>query len=263
IPPSPTPSCSLETASFDFSELVTEIRLLREEMKEYRTEMQEFRTTISNLTVTVGSCQLQIDALTTRVNEMEKQRCEGTNDTTSVLEQTISELKMELNHRDQELLCNDIEIAGIPEDTNERGIHLALTVAQKLGVVLEERDIVDAQRAGTFKRTMSDNSPISRPRPLVVRLTRRTHRDQMLAAARVRRDITTAGLGLALADQRIYVNERLTQTNRRLFYKARVESLRVQWKYLWTREGKIYVRKEHGSPRHRIRSENDFNKVFG
>jgi hypothetical protein len=257
---SPTECAGTASAS---TELITELRLLREEVRATRAEMLEFRTTLNSLTAAVEVCNRRIDELTARVFAVEQQREDTTNSTTAALEQTVADLKLDLNARDQELLCNDVEIAGIPEEKSERCCHIVLAVAQKLGVTLEERDLVSAERAGSVRRAEAQDTVPPRPRPLVVRLARRALRDQLLAAARVRRDATTAGLGLSSAARPFYVNERLTPTNRHLFYKARSESTRIQWKYVWTREGKIYARKEHGAPRHRLRSENDIAKVFG
>lgn len=245
------------------SDLVVEMRLLREEVRASRAEMQEFRCAISSLTSAVSACSRRIDDLTTRVETLEnRQREPLTPGGTSALEQTIAELKLELNDRDQELLCNDIEIAGIPEEKNENSTHIIMTVATKLGVTLDERDVVSAERAGAARRAESDGQA-ARPRPLVVRLARRVQRDELLNAARVRRNVTTAGLGLASTECRFYVNERLTRVNRSLFYKARTESQRANWKYVWTRDGKIFTRKEHGASRHRLRSETDMTKIFG
>ncbi|XP_063538677.1 uncharacterized protein LOC134747927 [Cydia strobilella] len=178
------------------------------------------------------------------------------------LEQTIASLKMDINDRDQEILSNDIEISGIPEETNERALHLALSVSNKLGVTLDDKDIVHAERAGPLRRGEPQDGGAPRPRPLVVRLARRAQRDQLLAAARVRRGITTADMGLTSTPKTFYVNERLTRHNRQLFYKARAEASSRNWKFVWTRDGCIYARKEPGGPRHRLRTEADVDKVF-
>lgn len=241
------------------SELVNELRLFREEIK---AELRDFKLAITDLTAAVNICNKRVDDLAERVEIVERFQRDGSAVAASSLQNAITELKLELNDRDQELLRNDIEIAGIPEQNHERYIHLALTAASKLGVNLEERDIVSVERAGPVRR-MEEAGSRPRPRPIVVRLARRAHRDQLLEAARVRRGVTTAGLGVDSDTQRFYVNERLTHMNRQLFYKARGEALRAHWKYVWTREGKIFVRKEHGSPRHRIRSDDELDKFFG
>ncbi|GBP28618.1 hypothetical protein EVAR_85817_1 [Eumeta japonica] len=102
-----------------------------------------------------------------------------------------------------------------------------------------------------------------RPRPLVLRLARRVHRDRLLAAARVRRSTTTAGLALSFDERRLYLNERLTRLNRQVFYTAHRDSLNANWKYVRTRDGKIYARKEHGTPRYRLRAEIKIEQIFG
>lgn len=123
---------------------------------------------------------------------------------------------------------------------------------------------MSAGRAGGVRRVdvREDVAAHPRPRPLVVRLARRSLRDQLLTAARVRRGATTADMGMVSGAKRFYVNERLTRHNRHLFYRARAEGARAQWKYVWTKGGSIYARKEHGAPRYRLRCEDDLKKYF-
>lgn len=98
-----------------------------------------------------------------------------------------------------------------------------------------------------------------------MRLARRVLRDQLLKEARVRRGVTTEGVGLPGSPRRFYVNERLTRVNRMLFRKARECKENCGWRYAWTRDGKIYVRQRSGvsEPKHRIYNENDLMRVFG
>ncbi|XP_061722895.1 uncharacterized protein LOC133529229 [Cydia pomonella] len=188
------------------------------------------------------------------------------NNTESTLLETVTQLKMELNARDQDQLLNDIEISSVPEENGENTIHIVTTLGQKLGVTLSEHDIIDATRVGRASQLNEGVQGLSsRPRLLVVRLARRAVRDRLLQAARVRRGATTEGTGLPGPNSRFYINERLTVINRRLFQKTRQLKEQLGWRYAWTRDGKIYVRQRPGaeSPRHRIRSELDLERVFG
>lgn len=47
-----------------------------------------------------------------------------------------------------------------------------------------------------------------------------------------------------------------------LFQKARALARDWGYKYVWIREGKIFVRQEQGKLRHQIRTETDLTKVF-
>ncbi|XP_047984695.1 uncharacterized protein LOC125225161 [Leguminivora glycinivorella] len=278
----PSPSTSevpVDVDAASTSEIIAELRMCREEMQKMRIEMQQFNKIVSDLTEDVKKCNIRIDECNERIDEcserigdlsarvevVERQQSAKLSDDTADLERKIAELQQDINYRDQELLSNDIEIAGIPETNNEQGIHLVLTVANKLGVSIEEGDVVSAERAGPVRREEAGatGGPGGRPRPLVVRLTRRAPRDRLLAAARVRRDVTTDGMGLAEPARRFYVNERLTRHNRQLFHKAREDASRMHWKYVWTRDGAIFARKDHGLGRYRLRTESDLPKVFG
>lgn len=103
------------------------------------------------------------------------------------------------------------------------------------------------------------------PRPIVVRLTRRALRDELLRAARVRRGATTEGTGLPGIPRRFFINERLTKANRHLFRRTRELAEKHKWRYAWTKDGRIFVRQYQGadSSRHRIKNDQDLIRVFG
>lgn len=174
----------------------------------------------------------------------------------------VTQLQADMAERDQALLSNDLEIAGYPESPNENCVHVVLTVANKVGVELNVKDIVSANRAGPARTASADNMP-PRTRPLIVRLTHRATRDALLQAARTRRNLNTEGLKLSGPIRSLYINERLTKNNRLIFQKARALGRDMRFKYIWTREGKIFARQEHGKPRHRIRNETDLLNIFG
>lgn len=247
-------------------QLIAEIRQFREELRAVRIEMQDFRSVMSDATAAISSCNSRIDELTLRMEVLERdQSSQANKNDTSILEQTIAELKRQLNDRDQDMLVNDIEITGIPEAKMEGPIHIVLAISNKLGVALAEEDIVSAERAGPPRQQQAEGEPAPRPRPLAVRLARRALRDQLLSAARVRRGATTADLNLATTASPcpFYVNERLTRSNRQIFRQAREASRCKNWKYVWTREGRVYAREVHGAPRYRLYSEEDVVRVFG
>ncbi|CAG9137671.1 unnamed protein product [Plutella xylostella] len=104
---------------------------------------------------------------------------------------------------------------------------------------------------------------VGRPRPLVVRFTRRAVKDELTAAARVRRGATSADLSQSSAPRPFYVNERLTKYNRQLYYQTREVGRRLSWRFLWTKKGRIYARQGQDTPRHWIRSADDISRVFG
>lgn len=277
------------TAEFTEMELQLHTRTLQEEMMsefnkmqqsifaelssfkaEFRTlcsEMRDFKKEFSELRSSLVSCTDRVIAVENRVMLLEQERSEGVNlDQVMALERTIYELKSELNDREQESLLNDVEITGLPEQKGENPVHFVSVLATAIGLSLNEQDIVFAERSGAVPRPPQgeSSSAAARPRKIVLRFSRRSTHDAYLRAARVRRGLSSADLGVDGSPAvRVFVNERLSRLNRQLFAKAREECRRRQWKYCWTKEGRIYVRREHGSAVTRIRTDKDICQIFG
>ncbi|XP_059050822.1 uncharacterized protein LOC131845748 [Achroia grisella] len=252
----------------DMQSLALEMRLFRtemiEEMRATRAQMAVLNETLAKISSRVIKCEERMDKLQERLSGMEHSIENGaTEGNNKSLEASMTELRLELNDRDQELLLNDVEIACIPEQKVESLPHIVTTLANKLGVQLTDQDVVSATRVGY----VSSSSQVGehRPRPIVVRLSRRIVRDRLLQAARVRRGATTEGLDIPEPSRRFYVNERLTKNNRLLFRRARDLGNQMNWRYVWTRDGRIYVRQfqNKDAPRFRIRTEDDIARIFG
>ncbi|VVC91995.1 unnamed protein product [Leptidea sinapis] len=145
----------------------------------------------------------------------------------SVLENKIQKLSIKIVEQEQTLLANDIEISGCPEVQNESAMHIIKTIAHKIGI---KRYIVNVERVGP-RRPEEKDKPY-RPRPLIVRLTRRETRDALLTAARVRRGVNTEGLQLPGPTRSLYINEHLSGHNRYLFQKARLLASELKFKYV-------------------------------
>lgn len=242
----------------------------------------EFNSCVSSLTAEINELKRNVFSVTQRVSVLEAENtalksslaeCEaqpGLASGTQIIHDTISRLETELNDRDQAALCNDLEITGIPEFKEESTVHIVMGLATKVGVTLDISDIVSVDRVGppreaTEQRQQDGQPSLSRPRPrpLVVRLTRRATRDALLKSARVRRGATTEGIGLPdHTPTKFHFHDRLTKRNRLLFNRTREEGRINQWRFIWTKEGRIYARKTEFSKVCRIRTENDLERIF-
>ncbi|KAI8434317.1 hypothetical protein MSG28_012398 [Choristoneura fumiferana] len=159
----------------------------------------------------------------------------------------ISQLQSDLNDKDQLALLNDLEINGVPEHRGESTVHIVQALAMKIGVTLEDRDVVSSERVGPWRADGAATDTRPRSRPLVVRLARRTLRDELLQSARARRGLDSGNMTLPQHNpQPVYVNERLTKMNRIILWKARQAKISADWTYVWTKEGRIYAKRTEG-----------------
>lgn len=259
------------TANTTTTEVTQEIPLdIRAELKKFKDDLikavrSEFQLLRSELAEVKSSLQLtneRMAGLEERVATLENRTGAQPVVATDV-HKLIDQLRSDINERDQELLGTDIQISNLPETSGENPIHTAILVASKLGVKLEAHDIVSAERIGGRRiNAAQPTSVVTRPRFLVVRFARRDLRDEMLEAARVRRGMTSADLGMPGAPARFYVNERLTKQNRELFRMAREAGGRLGWQFVWCKRGRILARCKPGEPARQIRCEADVQRIF-
>ncbi|CAG9790420.1 unnamed protein product [Diatraea saccharalis] len=200
------------------------------ELRLFREELSTTRRKIGELNVSLSNLVSRIDA------------CET----------TIDKLNARVEKLEQ-------------QQKGENLTNIAITLAKKLGVNIGEQEVVCAMRVGRPPGQVDASSSSVRPRTVVIRLARRAVRDEMLQAARVRRGVTTEGTGLPGTPRRFYVNERLTRVNRSIYRRARDIAGRLNWRFVWSRDGRVFVRQHQGdhAPRHRLRSEADLVRVFG
>lgn len=240
----------------EFRAMRREIAECMAEIRSFRKEMAEFRTTFG------GICQ-RLDVLEQRMDGFEQLNLTTEKKGIAELEDSIAQLKLELNDREQEALLADLDIGGLPEEKGENIVHTIIVLGTKLGVQLEEKDIVFAERVGALQYDTDAGSNAKRTRRVIVRLARRHLRDEVIRAARVRRHLISSDMDLAGASQRVYLNERLTRINRVLFHRAREECRKRNWRYSWTKKGRVYVRENEGKRAYAIRTDSDFSNVFG
>ncbi|XP_059047359.1 uncharacterized protein LOC131842809 [Achroia grisella] len=259
----------------DYQSLVIEMRSFKEELREdmrvNREQLKVMTDTLSALIGRVAECENRIDKLNDRLVLLECNTNTDNEPGNKSLAESIKQLKAEINERDQDLLLNDLDISCVPETGGESLPHILKTLASKLGVTISDQDVISTERVGrVLEFQQSDTSKptqetSTRPRTIVVRLARRAVRDELLRAARVRRGATTEGLHLPGVPRRFYINERLTRVNRMLFRRARELAERLNWRYVWTRGGRIFARQFHGHdcPRFRLKTEEDLERIFG
>lgn len=246
-------ACSGGTSVFrsEISELTAEFRLLRDEVTSIKAHLADGQSEVRE----------RLDALSTHVTGFGT-RLRAVEDRMPVITSmtnTILELQERLDIQLQANLRNEVEFIGVPEQPQENLVHLVLTSAAKIGIEMNESDIDYVSRAGTFRVEMAENRHL--PRPVVVRFLRRSKRNEFLKNAKVRRHLQTQDLELSGHSQKIYINERLTRENRLLFRDARRSTKEAGFKYCWTSNGTVYIRRKEGAGAIAIRTRDDLAKL--
>ncbi|XP_026290254.1 uncharacterized protein LOC113214941 [Frankliniella occidentalis] len=189
----------------------------------------------------------ELSELKERVNDVEAR------------EAPTMEFKTELAEIQQYQRRNNLIISGIPETTNEDVFQRLFDMAAALKVDLLASDIDAAHRIG--KKTDT------RPRRVIVKLTNRWKKEQLLTANRWfgktnKRTLLTSDINYMGSPTKIYIDEHLIPMMDGLAKKCR--DLKHQDKIVSTfvRDCKIVVKvKKEDRPTH-IRSEDDYYKLL-
>ncbi|KAJ2946202.1 hypothetical protein O0L34_g5137 [Tuta absoluta] len=207
-----------KNTDIDLSTILSEIRNLQKEVSGLKIE-------VSQVSATLTDYLTKTDAATQEI---------------TLLKSSLFQLELKIAHQEQQSMIKEVEIIGLPEHSHENLVHIAMTTAQKVGVELTENDIDQVARIGPKRGSDSNKS-----RPVILTLVRRLKRDQLIKSAKSRRNLTSEGI-VEGKNSDIYLNERLTKNNRNLFREARLRAKQHNFRYCWSHNGSIYVRRAEG-----------------
>ncbi|KOB73882.1 hypothetical protein OBRU01_10436 [Operophtera brumata] len=212
------------------------------------TQYEDLRNQIVDLKKLLGSTSSELKCL-----KVENKTLRGD---LSACMTRVKALEDENMKQQQWVRLQNLEITGIPEDKNESTSELVLKVTKHIGVNIEPYELEFAHRVQPRRAESA-----ARARSIIVRLRERVVKDRIIAAARKHRAITAKDMGIGSESNKIYVNEHLTKDSKMLLNSCKQKAKEVNYKYTWTKNCRIYVRKNETSPAIPINSSADLIKI--
>ncbi|CAH2100985.1 unnamed protein product [Euphydryas editha] len=161
------------------------------------------------------------------------------------LEQRNAELE-------QQLLGDLVEISGIPDINDGDLPKIVDNVLEKFGVSKE--DVLAIKRLPSRKTGYGQ---------IHIRVRQETVRQRIISSARnttlIGKDIIPNITGPP-ATEKIYIREALTPYLKNLLWQAKQE-LKSSYKYIWIREGRLFVRKNENTKVFKIRTQSDIQSL--
>jgi len=158
------------------------------------------------------------------------------------------------NHQDdmeQYQRKHNLEIHGIPEKRDENLEIIVKNLGQALDVEINYSDIDIVHR-------LPSKSAI---RPIIVKFSSYNEKHELYAARRKLRSLIDAEDRFNGA-KTIYINENLTRQRKKLFAEVRKRVKLNRWYGAWTKDGKIFLRKEKEGRNTRIKQEVDLEDLY-
>nr|XP_054931478.1 uncharacterized protein LOC129386958 [Dermacentor andersoni]XP_054931479.1 uncharacterized protein LOC129386958 [Dermacentor andersoni] len=271
------PSCESSTsnhsdsddcdASFghEFSAVNSKLDQLRVTVEALTTkvaELLQFKDTVEEGAETVTEIQKSIEFLSNKYESVKSgleanqtaltqlhARVESLSETVDAQAELLDKSRCAVNDLEQYSRRCNIEIHGLRTNPNENLVSFMADLAQNL-----DFSEFEANTIASIRRMPNRDS--STP-PILVQMRVVASKEKWLALRTKLRNLRTDE-----SHPQLYFNENLTRTNKELFRLARSKGKENQYKFVWTRNGRVLAKKsEEVKAVIRIEKLSDLNKI--
>lgn len=239
----------------EFSSVINEtIKLL------VTTELRSINEKISSFQEAVNFFNSQFEGMKVTLDRNTKTIADLTKDNEK-LKSSVYDLTTRLNTVELHMREGNLEINGIPEHRSENLYNTVVQLTKAVDNPLQVDDILHVTRVAKISK---DND---KPRAVVAKLRSPRIRDIVLAAvknfnkANSQDKLNSHHLGIGGTKSSVYVSEHLTSANKYLHAAARKKAKELAFKFVWVRNGRIFVRKDENHQSLLIRSLDYLNNL--
>ena len=153
----------------------------------------------------------------------------------------------------------NLEIIGVPVTEKENTAEIVMEVAKALYVPISRSDISIAHRL-PMKPSPNENQ-LPQPPAIIARFVNRTIRNNLYSRRKETDKIDFSKFSV-IETRRLFINENLSQLRKKLFCEAKQRVKDADFRFIWTNNGNMYVRKSESSNSIPIQNEQDIAKNF-
>ena len=231
------------------SEIKDQLYSISSYIEKVSEEQAQIKADMSDLKSRISTAEAKINSLPTLQDDLDDAH------------KTIKSLQSENNINRQFSMINNIEISGVPFTKGENLVTILRNICSRVGYTLSEGDVDTIHRVRRYQTNDNNTQKPVRPPAVVVRFTRRIRKDELLAAVRARRGLTTADIGFPGPAMSLYAGDHLTPTNKLLLKRARQLKDELHYTFLWVRDCKIFMRKNEHSRVIHVNNESDLGRI--
>lgn len=214
--------------------------LVNDQLNKISEIVSEFKQSLSFFNEKYEEIKTTLEEKTTKIQILEKDN--------SDLKSSVKDLTKRINILEQHARASNIEIQCIPEHRTENLVSTVLQLSRVLGCDIADTDIQ------LCTRTAKKDKQNTRPRSVLVKFNSPRLRDTFLAAsiqfnkANPSNKLNSSHLGIATDKPLpIFVVEHLSPENKALHAATRVRAKEINYKFVWVRNGRIFLKKDENS----------------
>ncbi len=242
---SPTPNAQTTPSFLDTEAGVCRIeeiigRIVAENLKPLQSTLQDLNKTVTSLV--------------TQVQKYEQEAASLKKENT-ILRQDNEKLEKRLDAMEQYTRRNNVVLHGIPVTSKEVTDDIVIQYAKAVGLSMAYTDIDVSHRLP--KRDPNNTNPPT----IIAKLTRRSMKYRLMSLSKDKKNVPLQNLGFQ-SNKSCYITDHLTQKNALLLQKVKNIAADNQWKYVWSKEGKILARRSVNDPVVHIQTETEAHQLL-
>lgn len=216
-----------------------------EGLKSGETALKACETEVAALKATVAAQASQLASLHANMGESE---VSVLRDTVTAQASQLEILRAEISESEQQCRRANMEVCGLPVVENEDLTGRLSEIAAKLDLQgFRHSDIESIHRLPAKQNTIPK---------ILVKFNDVAIRERWFAARKKLRALSEND-----ALPKMFFNENLTQAKRELFWLAKGKAREVNFKFVWTKDGRILVKKSEGTTVIHIARKSDLDKI--
>ncbi|KAL4719885.1 hypothetical protein ACJJTC_004100 [Scirpophaga incertulas] len=174
-----------------------------------------------------------------------------------------AEMHTKLTMLDQQMRAANLEIHCVPENKHENLTSIVHQLGKAINCLPGVSDIQHCSRVAKI------DPKNTRPRNILVKFSNQKRRDDFIKSViefnkkkKSEDRLNTSHLGMAGDKTAIFVSEHLSLENKQLHASARIRAKELGYKYVWVRNGKIFIRKSEETSHICVRNLDTLKKML-
>ncbi|XP_061379603.1 uncharacterized protein LOC133319395 [Danaus plexippus] len=217
-------------------------RTISVELQKIREELSVFKnitSSLEHLSGLIETVKQELDGVKKENQSLIKENSE--------LRETLKNQTNTINILDRESRASNIELHCIPEKRSENLLKTVEQIGKITNVNIPEGSVVKCTRVAKINRNSL------RPRSIIVKFNSPLIRDTFLAGVinfnklNKKDRLNTSHLGVPGEKRPVFISEHLSSTAKDTYAAARIFAKQKQYRFVWTRNGKIFLRKTESS----------------
>ena len=228
---------------------------LYEEIKQLKSEIIEVKKSQEYIGRQYEKLQNECTAIQKKSSQQNQELKEVKNSASNIIKSNSTD-RAKLDELEQYTRRQNLVLEGVPYNEGENVNKVVTQLVEKLDFDLKNDDISIAHRLPmkeNGKTKTNNNHPA-----IIVRFVNRSVRNAIYAKRAAAAKITNFPVKNM---EKLYINENLTQPRKRLFWLTKQAVKRLHYKFIWTNNGDIFVRKDENSEKIHVSNENDIRHL--